>query len=106
MKTFPLELSPQVRQGRYANFSRAADSGGHIFMAGYEECAADYFIERSDFPFQLPPHNKIAQCEHGRSQPAPKDHAPCIRIDPFGKYPGQAENHRRNQNKDNTRSVL
>jgi AraC-like DNA-binding protein len=51
MKTFPLELSPQVRQGRYANFSRATDSADHIFMAGYEECAPDYFIERSDFPF-------------------------------------------------------
>ena len=51
MKTFPLELSPLVRQGRYANFSRAADTVGQVFMAGYEECTPDYFIERSDFPF-------------------------------------------------------
>lgn len=47
----PLELSPQVRQGRYANFSRSAEDADHIFMAGYEECAPDYFIERNDFPF-------------------------------------------------------
>lgn len=51
MKTSPFELSPLVRQGRYANFSRAADAVGQVFMAGYEECAPDYFIERSDFPF-------------------------------------------------------
>jgi AraC-like DNA-binding protein len=51
MEKSPLELSPQVRIGRYANFSRSADAADHIFMAGYEECAPDYFIERTDFPF-------------------------------------------------------
>ena len=51
MEKFPLELSTQVRQGRYANFSRSADAANHIFMAGYEECAPDYFIERNDSPF-------------------------------------------------------
>jgi len=51
MKNFPLELSPQVKKARYANFSRPSDAVGRIFMAGYEECAPDYFIERNDFPF-------------------------------------------------------
>lgn len=51
MESFPLELSPQVCKAKYANFSRPKDAEGRMFMAGYEECAADYFIERNDFPF-------------------------------------------------------
>jgi len=51
MKNSHLDLSPQVRKAIYANFSRPADEAGGIFMAGYEECSADYIIERNDFPF-------------------------------------------------------
>lgn len=51
MDTFPLELSPNVHHARYANFSRGSGQGEHIFIAGYEECAHNYRIERSDFPF-------------------------------------------------------
>ncbi len=50
MEPFPLELSPKVRQGRYANFSRSVEGADHIFMAGYEECAPDYIVERTGFP--------------------------------------------------------
>ncbi len=53
MQPASLELSPQVRRGRYANFSALPESGGGIFMAGYEECMPDYQIERSDFPFWM-----------------------------------------------------
>lgn len=48
-----LELSPQIRQGRYANFPRSRHLGSEIFMAGYEECAPDYRIERAEFPFWI-----------------------------------------------------
>jgi len=51
MEASSLELSPQIRKGRYANFSSAADTATKLFMVGYEECAPDYIIERSDFPF-------------------------------------------------------
>ncbi|MGJ8653580.1 MAG: AraC family transcriptional regulator [Opitutaceae bacterium] len=51
MDAFPLELSPQIRKGRYANFSRSADAESRLFMVGYEECSPDYIIERKDFPF-------------------------------------------------------
>lgn len=50
MELFPLELSSQIRLGRYANFSRGEDASDRIFMAGYEECAPDYIIDRNDFP--------------------------------------------------------
>ncbi|MGB0413648.1 MAG: AraC family transcriptional regulator [Coraliomargarita sp.] len=53
MQSSTLELSPQVRLGRYANFSALPEAGGRIFMAGYEECAPDYEIERTDFPFWM-----------------------------------------------------
>lgn len=48
-----LELSPQVEQGRYANFPRSRHLRSEIFMAGYEECAPDYRIERAQFPFWI-----------------------------------------------------
>lgn len=51
MKDFPLELSPQIAKGRYANFSRGQEAPERIFMMGYEECAADYLIDRISFPF-------------------------------------------------------
>jgi AraC-like DNA-binding protein len=51
MKRFPLELSPQVKNGTYANFSRTREKQDGIFMVGFEECAEDYHIERTDFPF-------------------------------------------------------
>ncbi|MEN8661193.1 MAG: AraC family transcriptional regulator [Lentimonas sp.] len=51
METFPLELSPQIRKGRYANFSRSTDAGNRLFMVGYEECSPEYIIERKGFPF-------------------------------------------------------
>lgn len=51
MESFPLELSPQIRKGRYANFSRSTDAINRLFMVGYEECAPEYIIERKDFPF-------------------------------------------------------
>lgn len=46
-----LKLSSQVEKGRYANFPRDLDEPERIFMLGYEECAAGYIIDRSDFPF-------------------------------------------------------
>jgi len=49
--SFPLELSPKIRKGRYVHFSSAADTHDRIFIVGYEECAPDYAIERSRFPF-------------------------------------------------------
>lgn len=51
MDAFPLELSPQIRLGRYANFSRSTDSENRLFMVGYEECSPEYIIERKDFSF-------------------------------------------------------
>jgi AraC-like DNA-binding protein len=51
MEKFPLELSPQVRHGRYATFSRPTEGVERLFMAGYEECAPDYIINRIDSPF-------------------------------------------------------
>ncbi|CAI8362630.1 MAG: HTH-type transcriptional activator Btr [Opitutia bacterium UBA7350] len=48
-----LELSPQIKQGHYANFSRATQNDTDIFMAGYEECAPDYRIKRAEFPFWI-----------------------------------------------------
>ncbi len=51
MKTIPLELSKQVRRSRYANFSMSIAAPSGLFMVGYEECAPDYIIERSGFPF-------------------------------------------------------
>jgi AraC-like DNA-binding protein len=52
MQEFPLELSSQVRKGRYANLSRPPAGGAHrAFIIGYEECAPEYTIERNSFPF-------------------------------------------------------
>ncbi|MGJ8640114.1 MAG: AraC family transcriptional regulator [Opitutaceae bacterium] len=51
MDAFPLELSPQIHKGRYANFSRSTDEESRLFMVGYEECSPEYIIERRDFPF-------------------------------------------------------
>jgi AraC-like DNA-binding protein len=51
MKNVPLELSPQVEKGRYANFPMELDISGRIFMLGYEQCEPDYIIERKNFPF-------------------------------------------------------
>ncbi len=51
MENVRLELSPRILKGRYANFSRESGVAGRIFMLGYEECAPDYLIERSSFPF-------------------------------------------------------
>lgn len=51
MQAFPLELSPQIKKGRYANFPRDLAQLERPFMLGYEECAPDYIIERKGFPF-------------------------------------------------------
>jgi AraC-like DNA-binding protein len=51
MTKFPLELSSQIVKGRYANFHRSLGTSDRAFMLGYEECAADYIIERNGFPF-------------------------------------------------------
>lgn len=52
MEELPLELSPQIAKGRYANVSKGTSGGaGQIFMLGFEECKPDYIIERNDFPF-------------------------------------------------------
>jgi AraC-like DNA-binding protein len=48
-----LELSPQIEKGRYAHFPRSGHLGSEIFMAGYEECAPDYRIERAEFRFWI-----------------------------------------------------
>ena len=46
-----LDLSLQIRKGRYANFPKSTDLDSRLFMVGYEECLADHLIERPDFPF-------------------------------------------------------
>ncbi|MGC6424487.1 MAG: helix-turn-helix domain-containing protein [Lentimonas sp.] len=51
MQKLPLELSPQIVKGRYADFPRDFSVPGRAFMIGYEECASDYIIERNEFPF-------------------------------------------------------
>lgn len=51
MKSTEVELSPQIRKGRYVNFLRSTDAKSLLFMVGYEECAPDYLIERNGFPF-------------------------------------------------------
>ena len=51
MEEFPLELSSQVVKGRYANLARPSDGHERAFIIGYEECTADYTIERNEFPF-------------------------------------------------------
>jgi AraC-like DNA-binding protein len=51
MEEFPLELSSQVEKGRYANLPRPSDGNDRAFILGYEECAPDYTIERTGFPF-------------------------------------------------------
>jgi AraC-like DNA-binding protein len=51
--TAPLELSRQTEKARYANFSRTANQEARLLMAGYEACAEDYKIERSQFPFWI-----------------------------------------------------
>ncbi len=50
MAEFPLELSSQIKKGRYANFPKALEAPERAFMLGYEECAPDYIIERKGFP--------------------------------------------------------
>lgn len=48
-----LELSSQIKEGRYANFPRSRRMGAEIFMAGYEECMPNYWIQRTEYPFWI-----------------------------------------------------
>ncbi|MGE9290901.1 MAG: helix-turn-helix transcriptional regulator [Puniceicoccales bacterium] len=51
MQNLPLQLSPQIGKGRYANFPRGdLGASGKVFMLGYEECKPEYRIERNGFP--------------------------------------------------------
>ena len=53
LQSTQVELSPNIRQGRYADFSALPELRGGVFMAGYEECMPDYSIKRTDFPIWM-----------------------------------------------------
>lgn len=51
MKKITPELSQQVLKRRYASFPTTSGKRCELLMAGFEECAPNYLIERERFPF-------------------------------------------------------